>query len=255
MEAGSQVLQTQERRALGLTVPAPERCLRRCKAARKSLEINIRTEAQHGHRIEACFTPKRLWTRLLFGLKRRPQQLPETLCRAMSWGHLPCLLPAAGWVSSLFTPKKTTNKNHDLKAQQWRLTCSPSPTVRNYSFQLNNLLRKIYSRLPAAIQLPASQWRGKNTHPSIHPPAHLHQGLQMKPSLVLSQTRTEFEQSQGSGSWEHWDQGDGILQLLQGHSGLGGEENRAQGHRSHHRSKSRDRSSTTFSCRFSLINS
>lgn len=153
----------------GLTVPALERCLRRCKAARKSLQINIRTEAQHGHRVEACFTPKRLWTRLLFGLKRRPQQLPETLCRAMSWGHLPCLLPAAGWVSSLFTPKKTTNKKHDLKAQQWRLTCSPSPTVRNYSFQLNNLLRKIYSRLPAAIQLPASQWRGNNTHPSIHP--------------------------------------------------------------------------------------
>lgn len=44
----------------------------------------------------------------------------------------------------------------------------------------------------------------------------------MKPSLVLSQTRTGFEQSQGSGSWEHWDQGDGILQLLQGHSGLRG---------------------------------
>lgn len=44
----------------------------------------------------------------------------------------------------------------------------------------------------------------------------------MKPSLVLPQTRTGFEQSQGSGPWEHWDQGDGILQLLQGHSGLGG---------------------------------
>lgn len=98
------------------------------------------------YRVGTSFTHKRLWPQLLFGLKRKHQQLAEPLVVG------PQTAPASPPSTTLPTPMclwpipLSLRSKQDPKAQQQRSTCC---------FQLYNLPIKTPLRLLVATQQPA----------------------------------------------------------------------------------------------------